>query len=91
MKKLTIIALILSLCSCEQRAANQKRHDVERKARLRKKQAAEDAYNVQRFSTLPTCESYWSPDWTKVFYDEKQGYCILRPQPKEEKSKKSKK
>ena len=88
MKKIIAISILFALASCatpEEQARFQKRQEM----LLMQEQAQVDAANVQRFWTLPTCENYWSPNWAKVFFDEKQGYCILRPQPKTEENPKN--
>lgn len=53
--------------------------EAERKLRM---EAEQDAINLQRFPNLPTCQGYFSPNWAKVVFDEKQGYCILKPKSK---------
>lgn len=88
--KLVLITLIsCSLSSCILMTQDEKdMWTTEGQARLAKREAAEklrreaegDAINLQRFPNLPTCKGYTSPNWTKVAYDEKQGYCILRPE-----------
>lgn len=90
--KLSIITLISCLLSsCILMTEDEKDFwTVEGQARLAKRDADEklrrsaeqDAINLQRFPNLPTCQGYVSPNWTKVAYDEKQGYCILRPETK---------
>ena len=52
-------------------------------------QAEQDAINLQQFSNSPTCQGHYSPNWTKVVFDENQGYCILRPKPIRDYSKES--
>jgi hypothetical protein len=45
---------------------------------LEKERAYNDALNMQRFPNLPNCKKWFSTDWEKVIYLEKEGMCIAR-------------
>ena len=72
MKKIIIIAVILlSACEMTPSPAYLKFE--------RARQARFDAENLQRYHYLDDCKRFYSKNWTKVIYDENEGYCIARP------------
>lgn len=72
MKKLLILAIACFMVSCGMEPSPEYlKFEKARRARI-------DAENLQKYRHQPFCTEIYSKEWTKVIYDEKEGYCIAR-------------